>query len=248
LENKPDKASCSGCYVSLEGVTPTEAKEKPAPVKAQPSVQQPPAAQPLAPSGPAVGGETPGPNYGPPPNYGPAPGGPSYSYGPTNEKRTSPIKPGVNWGAIVFVILLVGAAGFAGWWFFLKPSGPEAVVQRMLDASKQGDWDTFKSCFSQSTISALSFAPGGEEGMKQSFKSGQDDVDKIMQTTYENDGNTAIIVVETTASRLPAGKRDQELVVLRENGQWRVDLISSMARAMKKMFPNGMPGMRRPGM
>ena len=238
-ENKEDKASCSGCYASLEGIAPTEAKDRPAPVQAPPAAQQPPAAQPLSSSGPGAASDgPPAPNYGPPPS----------TYGPSfNERRSAPVKRGPNWGAIVLGVLLLGGAAFAGWWFFLKPAGPEAAVQRMMDAINEGDWDKMKSCYTQSSVSMLEMI--GDEKMREVFakSKGKDPGAKIIKTTYENDGKTAVVEVESANGQgTMLAMKSQELVLLQESGRWKIDIRSTGMRMQKKMYPNGVPAMPRP--
>lgn len=101
-ENKPDKASCSGCYASLEGVVQTEGAHRAASAPDQPVQSRPPAAQPLGQSASSSPGAMPSSNYAPP-------GAPS-SYGPTFSERRQPTKQPMNWGAIIFVILILAEA------------------------------------------------------------------------------------------------------------------------------------------
>ena len=240
-ENKADKASCSGCYASLESVAPTEAKERPAPVQTQPAAQRPPAAQPLSSSGPAGAG-APAPNHRPPSTYGPS----------FNERRSAPVKNGLNWGAIVFVVLLLGGAAFAGWWFFLKPASPEAVVQKFIDANKVGDYDALKSCLCQTNIAAIGRLPGGEEATRQKMKQGggggqQIDAD-IVNSTYENSGAIAVVEVRPKDQKqLPPGVTTTEVVLVQEDGKWKIDMGATVMRAMKQLHPNGVPGQPRFG-
>lgn len=241
-ENRPDKAACSGCYSSLEGVPETEGKPKPAstgPAAERPTTEGPPAAQPLG----GIGSPAPNPNYAPP-------GGPSTYRPPTFNERSQPIKQGPNWGAIVLVVLLIAGAAFAGWWFFLKPAGPEKVVQQMIDASKAGDYEKMKACFSQSTINMIQMTPGGEEAAKQSLqgKSSRQYDGKITGVTYDDKNSSLAYVALEPANKaqLPPGMTSVEVVCSKENGQWKVDLMGTTMRMMRKMFPNGVPGMGRP--
>ena len=243
MENKPDKASCSGCYASLEGVAPTEAKEKPAPSQTQPAAQQPLAAQPLSSSGSAVPGAGP-----PPPNYAAPPGAPS-SYGPTFNERRPPIKQGPNWGAIILVILLLAGAAFGGWWFFLKPASPAAVVQKYIDANTAGDYDAVKACLRQDEVAVLGKRLGGEQAARERMKqgAGRNMGGDVLKTTYENSGSLAVVEVKPKdQSSMPPGITTVEVLLVNEDGKWKVDLKATAMRAIKKVFPNGVPGMRRP--
>lgn len=248
-ENKPDKASCSGCYASLESVAPTEAKEKPA-VQAKPAAQQLPAAQPLSSPGPGAASDGP-----PTPNYGPPPGAPSYSYGPApNERRSAPVKKGPNWGAIVLVVLLLGGAAFGGWWFLLKPESPEAVVERFRNATEARDYDGFKSCLCKEDVAAIAAIPGGEQSLRSSWDQapkqsvGRDASYYVMKTTYENSGLTAVVETKPKdQSKMPPGMATKEILLVQEDGKWKIAYKATAIRYMKKRYPNGIPGMPRSG-
>ncbi len=243
MENKTGKASCSGCYASLAGVAETESKQQPTPAataaprpRPQPEAQAP--AQPL-------GGGLGSPDGSPAPNYAPPSGAPN-TYGPMFNERRQPIKQGPNWGAIFLVILVIAGGGFAGWWFFMKPAGPDKVVQRLIDASKAGDYEKMKACLSQSTINMLQMIPGGEEQAKramQSQASRQFD-GKITGVTYDDKNNSlAYVALEPLDKRqLPPGLTSIDIVCTKENGQWKVDQQMTGIRMIRKMFPNGMSG------
>lgn len=238
-ENRPDRASCSNCYTSLEAVAETEAKPRPVPTQPRAEApNQPVSASPL--TGPAVtAGPTPADNYAPPPGA-PSPYGPPPSF----ERRLAPTSRGPNWIAIILTIVILAGAGCGGWWAynkFVKPS-PEAVIQKMIDAAKEGDYDKFKSCLSQDSISLMNMQVGeNEEAARAAMKrsASNEQTAKITGTTYEDGGKTAVVSMVSTKP-LPAGMPESmkttEMVLLREDGQWKLDLKSTMARMMKKVF------------
>lgn len=249
-ENKPDKASCSGCYASLEDVAETEATPRPAAAPSQPQEPRPPAAaSPL--SGPAtVEGQTPTGYFAPLPDA-PRPDGPVL-----RERRPAPAGRGPNWGAIVLVIVLLAGAAYGGWWGYnkyVKPS-PEAVVQKMIDATTEGDYDKLKSCLSQSSLSTLNMMVGSDEqaareAMKKS--AGSKVAARIVgTTTYEDGGKIAVVSAESTSPlppNVPASFKTTETVLLREDGQWKIDLAATSARMMQKVRKMlGGKGMRMP--
>ena len=239
-ENKPDKASCSGCYASLEGVPETEGKERPAAPPPQPNQDRPAAAQPLG--GQAEQSATPTSNYMAPP------GAPS-SYGPSVNERRQPVKQGPNWGAIFLVVLLIAGGAFGGWWFFMKPASPDAVVQRMIDASKAGDYDKYKSCLCQSFLTKMAQSPQGEQAMRSAMQqqAGKNGGGKVGKTTYENNGLIAVVeLTPNEGAQLQPGLTSVDIVLIKESGQWKIDLEATGRRLMKKLFPNGIPGMRHP--
>ena len=236
-ENKPDKASCSGCYSSLEDVAETEAKPRPAAAPSQPQEPRPPAAaSPL--SGPAtVEGQTPAGYFAPPP------GAPS-PYGPTfPERRPAPISRGPNWGAIVVVIVLLAGAGYGGWWGYNKYfKGPDKVVGQFLDAMKAGDYDKFKSCLNQHSINLLQNQiqkmPGGEALIREELKkeANQQMGGKITGVTYdEKNADLAYVALEpTNKAQLPPSMTSFDIVCSKEDGQWKVDLEATSLRMISK--------------
>lgn len=242
LENRLGKASCSGCYASLEGVPETEGKERPA-VTPRPPAQRPPSTpQPLGQSRPP--GEMPDASSMPPPGAPP-------SYGPTFNERRPPVKQGPNWGAIILVILLLAGAAFGGWWFFLKTPSPESVVRKYMDANTAGDYDAVKSCLRQDEVVALENRPGGEQAARERMKqgAGRNMGGDVLKTTYENSGSLAVVEIKPKdQSGMPPGITSVDALLVQEDGKWKIDLKATGMRAIKKAFPNGMPGMRRPGM
>jgi hypothetical protein len=250
-ENKPDKASCSGCYSSLEGVVETEAKARPAPEPNRPQAQAPPAAQPLSGSpltGPATpAGPTPADNYTPPPGA-PSPYGAPMTF---PEKRSAPVSRGTNWIAIVLVVVLLGGAAYGGWWYYTnKIMGPDKIVQRFLDAAKAGDYEKMKACLTQSFINKIQAVPGGEEKVKADLPSQISKMDgNITGVTYdEKNSSLAYVAVEVSSKQqLPPGMTSLDMVCSKENGRWKVDLEATGARLVSKMMSGrGMSGMPMP--
>lgn len=233
-ENKLGKASCSGCYASLDGVPETEATERPAATPPQPAHNPPSTPEPLGQSAP---GAMPTSNFMPPP------GAPS-SYGPTFNERRQPVKQGPNWGAIVLVVLLLGGAAFAGWWFFLKPASPESVVRKFMNASTAGDYDAMKSCLCQEGVAAMESMPALRDAMKKAAEhsAGKDTSYEVVKTTYENSGSLAVVEIKPKdQSSMPPGMTTMEMLLVREDGKWKLDMKATGMRKMKKRFPNGMP-------
>ncbi len=248
-ENKPENVTCSGCYASLDGVQATESQgpaatpaQPPTPSGPPPPAQAPPQQRPPAAQGPPPEQASP---------YGPPPAG---AYGPRVRPAPEPVKQGSSVGVIILLLLVLGGGAFAGWWFFLKPPTPEQVVQNMLDAAKAGDFEGIKACFTQASVRELQRTPDGEkkaaEAIKRAF--GQDDTDsgvKIGKAVYEGD-NRAFVSIEPPEGKEPAGfniRMKFELVLLREDGRWKIDEQETeqrMMEQMQKMFPN-MP--RMPG-
>lgn len=119
-------------------------------------------------------------------------------------------------------------------------------MQRFIDASKAGDYEKIKACLSQSFLDKMSRMPGGEEAMKNGLKqsAGQNSGGTVGKTTYENDGATAVVEVKPDdKAQLPPGMTGVEMVLIKEEGQWKIDLETTGKRMIKKMFPNGIPGM-----
>lgn len=243
VENKPDKASCSNCYTSLESVDETEAKPRSAPVQsAEASSSDQPQAQPLSAS-PLAGPEAPA---GPTPadNYAPPPGAPSpYGPAPTFERRPAPARGGPSWVGIILAIVILAAAGYGGWWAYnkyLKP-GPEQVVRNFMDAGKARDFEKMKACLSKGTINMMQMA-SGEEEMRRSFESGGSSgfEGEITACTYDESNSSLAYVnlVPTDKKSLAPGATSVEIVCCKEDGKWKIDLMATVMRMVKKVYGN----------
>jgi hypothetical protein len=246
-ENKPDRASCSGCYSSLEDVAETEAKPRPAAAPSQPQEPRPPAgASPL--SGPATAEQQTPAGY-----FAPLPDPPRPYVPEFNQRRLSSVSRGPNWGAIALVIVLLAGVAYGGWWAYnkyLKP-GPDKVVQQFLDAAKAGDYDKLEACLTQSMVNIIQAVPGGGAAAKQSLldQIRQQMEGKVTGVTYDEKNNSlAYVALEPTSkSHLPPGVTSIDVVCSKENNQWKVDLIATTMRMTSKMpGSRGTPGMPRP--
>jgi|YNPNPStandDraft_1061719.scaffolds.fasta_scaffold00003_81 hypothetical protein len=245
-ENRQDRASCSNCYATLAEVELPEsnvAHSAPKTTKASDATVQSeirprpitePGLQPLA--GVPLTGETPPPQpsgrtYSPPI-------GPSFAR-PTRESA-APRSMRPNWGAIILVIILIGGGAFAGWWFFLKPKDPAAVVQKMLNAAKAKDIEKAKECLSQSSLNMIKSIPGGEKMFLQGPGSSQDA--EILGTTYE--GDKAIVEIKPKEQRqnMPPELSTVDIVLVKEDKEWKVDFGETMGRLMSKAFKSGFKG------
>ena len=238
-ENKETNESCSSCYASLAEVELTESTKEPmvvppAPAKpAEPPKAQTPAAPPQAPASP----------YGPPPGPIARPAG----YTPMYRERAAPVRRGSSAGLIVFILILLAGGAAAGWWFFLRPPSPGEVVQRFAAAAQGNDPEKIKSYLSQSTMNMPGFAEGFARGQELAAKNPKpkDDVDvrvKILSTVYEGaEKNTAIVTFEPEdKSKIPAGADPkQEVVLVKEEGKWKIDLMATAQRAIRKFFGGG---------
>jgi hypothetical protein len=57
---------------------------------------------------------------------------------------------------------------------------------------------------------------------------------KIIGTTYENNGDTAVVEIEPTSkSQLPPGMTKTEMVLIKEDGKWKMDMMATSARMMQ---------------
>lgn len=246
-ENRPDRASCSNCYVSLEEVAITTVEKK-EPVTCQAETQgQTLAGQPLN----APSNEQPKPAespYGPPPGP-PRPGAVS---GPPFRENRQPIQQGTNWGAIILVVLLLAGGAFAGWWFFMKPLPPEQVVQNFFQAAGDGNYDKFKGYLTDASIEMIKTEGGGEEKVAEQLKQavsrgqqlGTDDI-TFGKPTFEGENKALVSMEPKEKPQLPPGMPAQfanfkfEMVLLREGGKWKIDLKETQTHMMeqvKEMF------------
>lgn len=158
---------------------------------------------------------------------------------------SAPARRGSSAGLIILILVIIAGAAFAGWWFFLKGGGPEATVNRFSAAVKSGDFEGMKSTLSKGSTSLFAMMPGGEQAIMESMKKDTGNTDiKVIKTTYE--GENAIVQVEK-AGKVSSGGGPSELVLIKEDGQWKIDLMATAGRAMQKMrekfqnMPSGVP-------
>lgn len=218
-ENKFSSASCCKCYASLEGA---EVKEAPDPVVPE-IVQKPPPHHPRsAEIPPPAAPPSAGPNdYGPPPLYAEPPG---------LSKR--PVKSGPGAGFIVFLVIVLAAAGFAGWWFLMKPKTPEQVVTAFIAAGEKGDPAEIKLYLCAGSKDVMDRPDAGNM-----FKSGSKI--KVGETTFEGDSTAVVQITPDQSSSDPMMKElgTLPLVLVKEQGKWLIDLQESEKRMMAKIMP-----------
>jgi len=173
-------------------------------------------------------------------------------------ERATPVSQGSPAGLIAVILILIAGGAVAGWWFFLRTPSPGEVVQRFAVAAKDGDVEQIKPYLSQSTLDL----PGFERGMaaakeraashKEPGKE-EDTRVKILNTVYEGaDKNTAVVTFEPEdKSKAPAGMaKPQEVILVKEEGKWKIDLAATLQREFQKAFgkgfkmPKGGPGLR----
>lgn len=215
-ENKAANVTCSTCYASMEGGSLAESQINDEPIAAP---QQ---------STPGVERFTPIFNDAP----SPAP------------KKSAPI------GTIVAIVVVLGAA-FAGWWLFMRPKGPEQVVLGFVEATNLGDYEKIKPFLSEGTINMIEGMPGAKEGLARGLRMNHSmkgenakSAVKIIKTTYEgDDNNKAIVEAESLdkADQTSGMDPKQEIVLVREDKEWKIDLMGTMQRMMQKMFKGGPP-------
>ncbi|MCX8052380.1 MAG: hypothetical protein N3B12_01100 [Armatimonadetes bacterium] len=229
-ENKEANESCSSCYASLDNAELRESTNEPIAVPPSKPVT-PRSSQPRASST-----ETPQSPYGPPVGSVVGPTRPVSTY----RERRVPAKQGFGFGAFVFILILLAAGGGSGWWFFLRPPNPGEVVLRFTAAQASHDVEKMKSCLSQNTLNWPGFSRGLEIGAKIAAKSEVEVPSvKILTTTYLGaDKSTAVVTYEPCdKSKIPAGfDARQEMLLVKEEGQWKIDMIGTLQRAIKKAF------------
>lgn len=153
-------------------------------------------------------------------------------------ERPQPIKQGPNVGAIVFVLILIAGAAFAGWWFFMRPLPPEQVVQKFMEAAKANDVEKVKPFLSKDSLDLLE---------QQRKMTGQTNMNMGGLTEDVEIGATKYEGTDKSIALVPIGPKDKskiqpgqpssiDLVLLKEEGKWKIDLKETMNRVMKMVF------------
>ena len=162
---------------------------------------------------------------------------------------SAPVRQGSSAGMIIIILIIIAGAAFAGWWFLMRGGGgPEATIDRFVAAVKAGNFEGMKSTLSKSSTSMFAMIPGGEKAAMEGMKRDSSVANiKVIKTTYE--GENAIVEVEEVGKK-PSGMAGMggptELVLIKEDGQWKIDLMATGARAMQKMQEK-MKNMPMPG-
>ena len=145
-------------------------------------------------------------------------------------------------GVIILLLLIIGGGAFAGWWFFIKAPTPEQVVQRLVNAAKAEDLEGVKSCFTKASLELVKNLPGGEDAFAKSVTGnaglGNDvSVGKIGPAVYEGEDRALVEIEPEQKSTLPAGPDidiKSEMVLLREDGRWKIDLEQTVQHMMRR--------------
>jgi len=174
---------------------------------------------------PVTGG--PSPAAAPPPTGGPSPyGSPPSVYSPP-VRESKPVRQGPNVVAIVLIILLIGGAGFGGWWFLTRAQSPAEVVGGFVEAVKAGDGTKAKSFLTAGNVRDLE-RPGPAAVFAKNLERGKDQHYEIGDTTNEGD-STAVVKLDVTM----ADNRNshEDLVLVKEEGKWKIDLQQTFIRS-----------------
>lgn len=153
-------------------------------------------------------------------------------------ERPARAEDGVNWRIVALVVVILSCCTLAAWWFFLRPPGPADTINRLISAVEGGDENAAKSCFTSTSLALLGI-PSGNTGMAGGFVGGRARLTiRVVGTTYEgSEGETAVVQCEPTGStNLPPGIQIRfELVLLQEEGDWKIDVGKTLERARRQM-------------
>lgn len=269
-ENKHTNTLCCKCYVSIENAPISIVDDKPVPKLIKKAVQ-PPKETSENPEGIEKRPEA-KTNISSTTIQNPYPSAPSvpvpqpqYANSFSEKKKTDKTGIGV---AAVMIALALCAVAYIGWWFYsyyTKPLQPADVVLRLSDPLVMGNYNTLKKYLSQSTNNALLAKYGSEQGVSRYLKAnllnniavnGYGRRIQTGETTYENKDTALVEIVQPPDKKAKMSQllgRDFKIqfVVVREDGQWKVNVIETSRRlemlceeAMRKQY--GQFGMRVP--
>ncbi|MBD3174447.1 MAG: hypothetical protein GF320_04660 [Armatimonadia bacterium] len=139
--------------------------------------------------------------------------------GPTRPAAAAPPPRKAGWILPVVLILVVAGLGAGGYFAYTTffATGPEAVVKEFMAVANDGDSEALRELVVAEQAPVVGAA--------------QVDADEhISVVTSETRGDTAVVVVH-----IPDPESDQEanmpMVVVREDGAWKVDLLKTKAAA-----------------
>jgi len=144
---------------------------------------------------------------------------------------------GVNWRVVALVVMVLSCSTFAAWWFFLRPPCPADTISRLIGAVEAGDYAAAKSCFTNSSLALLG-VPSGNTGMAGGFVRTSARLNiRVVGTSYEGtQSEIAIVECEPTdGANMPPGITIRfQLVVLQEEGDWKIDVGKTLERARRQ--------------
>lgn len=156
---------------------------------------------------------------------------------PMQAQVSRPSGGGSSAGLIIVLLIVLAGAAFAGWWFFLRGGGPGAVVDKFVASVKAGDFEGVKSTLNKSATDMIASVPSNRlEEAKASFMGAMkrnlgDQTIKVVKTSY--DGDTAIVGVEVTGAQVPSENGSHDVVLVKENGAWKIDFQATAMRDAK---------------
>ena len=154
----------------------------------------------------------------------------------TSAAKKSPV-------GLVVVLVAIAAVAVGGWHFFLR-SGPEKAVTAYLKAVEAGDVAAVKAALSAESL-RLAGATINAANLKAGFPAGA----TYAIASAKVEGEKATVPVKfTVPSGAARGSGPQQIempfAVVREGGEWKMDLMATATAAMNAAM-NGRGGPRR---
>jgi hypothetical protein len=128
---------------------------------------------------------------------------------------------------VVVIVVVIAAAAAAGWYFLLRPT-PQRAVKAYLHAAEAGDSAAVKAMLSAGSLKLLDISgPASANAMKASVPA------RVTYTFGETkiEGDKASVFVKFaggTAGANTAQGQGVPFVVVKEDGQWKIDLLSTL--------------------
>lgn len=159
---------------------------------------------------------------------------------------SAPARQGSSAGVIILILVIIAGAAFAGWWFLLRGGGgPEATVNRHIEAIMAADFEAMKSTLTKSGASQFATASGHEKQLMEFMKQVMGAATpKVTKTSYE--GENAIVEIEVAGGQGSSGKELHGFVLVKEDGQWKIDPTATGLREQQKTLEK-LQNMRIPG-
>jgi hypothetical protein len=144
----------------------------------------------------------------------------------------APAKSGVRaWVSISLLVVIVSAA-FSLWWFVVRDKGPGGVASQFIAAIGDGDARRVASMLTKVDVCLLEDDAGGVQHLVDGIRPAvvQGDL-RVARVSYE--GDKAIVKLEMCGTK-PDGTisdKPEDLVLVQEDGKWKIDLIATLSRA-----------------
>jgi uncharacterized membrane protein YgcG len=150
-------------------------------------------------------------------------------------------KPKRKTGKIVLIVALVVvvAALAAATYMFLLKTGPEQVVRQYLVAENSRNWPVIKSLLNKDSLALL---PSDDKLPKADKTQPPPPATEIGKAKVDKDKATVPVTIKEQGGAMGAAPQELDVVLVKENGVWKVDLKATVMGMWQKAMAGAAQG------